>query len=343
MKQLLFILLFFISGSLFSQDNHEEEIYTLHKNQWIWYSDLGYRTSPFTLKYAFSEDVKKLKYRHNIKPILGFGVHYKWFALRLGIGLPLTIYSFKKYGQHTPFNIGTQFSVKKMFFDLDFRFNSGYVLKNALRWDSTLNELAPNDQLPNLRTSSFSINIWHFKNKQIHMKPILGRVGHYNRDAASMYFKYTFNVFGASKANDSMNLELVPATLIHDNVAVTAARGIAVIDIGFVPGYAYVKRLNKWQFSFIGGLGGVLQTKIYTTADVPEGRSFLGIAPRLDLKFIGGYNDERYFCHLDTDFDIKSARLQNLSYRQYFYSLKIVGGIRLKEKDRKSKRKESKL
>ena len=172
------------------------------------------------------------------------------------------------------------------------------------------------------------------------MKPILGRVGHYNKDAASLYFKYTFNVFGASNGNDTANFEIVPSQLINDNVAVTSARGLAVIDIGFVPGYAYVKRLNKWQISFIGGLGGVLQTKIYTTADVPNGRSFLGIAPRLDLKFIGGYNDERYFCHLDTDFDIKSARFQNMSYRQYYYSLKIVGGIRLKEKDRKAKRKE---
>lgn len=340
MKRLFYISLLLISASCYAQNDHEGEIYTLHRNQWILYSDIGYRTSPFTLKYDFSPDVKRLRYRHNIKPILGFGVHYKWFALRLGIGLPINAYSVNKYGEHTPFNIGTQFSVKKMFFDLDFRYNKGYALRNAVQWDTTLNELYPHKVLDELSTSSFSINIWHFRKKEIHMKPIIGRVGHYNRDASSLYFKYTFNVFGASNSNDSLHKELVPLELVNQNVAVTAARGIAAVDLGFIPGYAFVKRVKNWQFSFMGGLGGVLQTKIYTSADVPAGRSFLGLAPRVDLKFIGGYNAERFFCHLDTDFDIKSARLQNLAYRQYYYSLKLVGGIRLKEKDRRSKRKE---
>ena len=74
-----------------------------------------------------------------------------------------------------------------------------------------------------------------------------------------------------------------------------------------------------------------IQPKINLTVGV-----FLGIAPRLDLKFIGGYNDEKYFCHIDTDFDIKSARIQNLAYRQYFYTIKLVGGIRLMPKDKKN-------
>lgn len=340
MKGILLIAVLILSPLVFSQDGHDEEPYTLHKNQWIWYSDLGYRTSPFNLKYDFSPSINSLKFRHNIKPILGFGVHYKWFAFRIGIGLPLSVYSENKYGQLQTFNLGTQFSVKKSFIDLDFRNNVGYVIKNANRWDTTLNDLYPHRIMNSLNTYSLSANLWHFRNKEIHMKPILGRVGHYNKDAGSFYLKYTFNIFGVTNTNDSLSKELIPVEFIKSTVASTQSRGLAAFDLGVVPGYAFVKRLKSWQFSFMGGLGAVLQTKVYTTYDKPEGRSFLGLAPRMDLKFIGGYNDERYFCHLDTDFDIKSARYQKLTYRQFYYSIKLVGGIRLKEKVKKSKRKE---
>lgn len=340
MRHLVLAVLILISSPIMAQDDHDGETYTLHKNQWIWYSDIGYRTSPFTLKYDFSPEIDKLKFRHNIKPILGFGVHYKWFALRIGFGLPVYVYSENKYGQHSPVNIGTQFSIKKMFFDVDFRVNGGYAIKDAYRWIDTLTELQPNQLTPRVGTGSLSFNMWHFSKSEIHMRPILGRSGHYNRNASSTYFKYTFNIFEARHANGDINFELIPLELINSTVATTNAARITVMDIGLVPGYAMVRRLNNWQFSFIGGIGGVLQSKFYTNK-VGTSRGFLGIAPRIDLKFIGGYNDERYFCHLDTDFDIKTARIQNMAYRQYFYSIKLVGGIRLKEKEKKSKRKKS--
>lgn len=342
MRHLVLISVMLGSFSIMSQEGHEDDrAYSLHKNQWIWYSDIGYRTSPFTLKYDFSPEIDKLKFRHNIKPILGIGVHYKWFALRVGFGLPTTIYSENKFGRHIPLNFGAQFSIKKMFIDADLRFNRGYVIKNAVRWDTTLSQLYPNKKLNNLNSFSMSTNLWHFKNKEIHMKPILGRAGHYNRDAGSFYLKYTFNFFGVSNNDDTLYKELVPIDFIKSTVGATQSRRLAAIDLGVVPGYAFVKRLNNWQFSFIGGLGAVLQSKFYSTATTITPKNIIGIAPRIDLKFIGGYNDERYFCHLDTDFDIKSARYQRLSYRQYFYSIKLVGGIRLKEKEKKTKRKKS--
>ncbi len=159
MRLLILIVLLSVSDSIFGQNEHEDETYTLHKNQWIWYSDIGYRTSPFTLKYDFAPGIDRLKFRHNIKPILGFGVHYKWFALRIGIGLPTTVHSVNKYGKHTPVNIGTQFSIKKMFIDVDFRLNRGYVIKNAVRWDSSLTQLHPHKILNNLNSFSLSTNL----------------------------------------------------------------------------------------------------------------------------------------------------------------------------------------
>jgi hypothetical protein len=341
MRSLIIILLLLAGKYISAQEVHHEGAYTLHKNQWILYSDIGYRTSPFTLKYNFSPEIDKLKFRHNINPILGFGVHYKWFALRIGIGLPSNVYSVNKYGRHTPVNVGAQFSIKKMFIDVDFRYNNGYVIKNANRWDTSLTQLHPNKILSGLNSLSLTTNFWHFRNKEIHMKPILGRAGHYNRDAGSFYLKYTFNIYGVSNNDDPGAKELIPINFIKSAVAATQSRGLAAVDIGVVPGYAFVKRLKNWQFSILGGLGGVLQTKFYSTSSADSPKNLIGIAPRIDLKFVGGYNDESYFCHLDTDFDIKTARYQRLSYRQYFYSIKLVGGIRLKEKQKKSKRKKS--
>ena len=340
MKHLALIAFLLVMLPIFEQNSDEEKIYTLRKNQWIWYSDIGYRTSPFTLRYDFTPEIDKLKFRHNIKPILGIGVHYKWFALRIGLGLPFTFFSVNQFGKHLPFNLGTQFSVKKLFFDIDLRLNGGYVIKDAYRWNSDLTELEPHQLMPRVGTGSLSFNVWHFRNTDINMRPILGRVGNYNRNASSIYLKYSLNVFEARHGDSHTTSELIPLDLINSAVSSTNASRITVMDVGLIPGYAMVKKLNNWQFSFIGGIGGVIQSKFYTNKTGLT-RGFLGIAPRIDLRIIGGFNNEHYFCHLDTDFDIKTARIQNMAYRQYFYSIKLVGGIRLKEKNNTSKRKRS--
>ena len=95
--------------------------------------------------------------------------------------------------------------------------------------------------------------------------------------------------------------------------------------------------MNNWQFAVFGGLGGVIQSKFYTNGDVT--RSFLGIAPRLDFRLLGGFSKPEYFVFLTTDFDIKSIQIQELKYNQNFYTVKLVAGIRIRTKA--SKRKDS--
>lgn len=339
-NKLTIIILLLLQFRLLGQKDDDSSVYVLYKNQPVVYGDIGYRGSPFTLKYPFSEDINKLKFKHNLKAVLGVGIHYKWFSFRLGIGLPGTIRPASRYGTHQTFNLGTQFSVKKTFIDLDFRVNDGYVIKDAYQWNDSLDNIHPNEIADNMRTSSLSVNFWHFRKNEIHMKPILARVGRYNRDAGSFYLKYTFNVFGVSRKTGST--PLTPLPFIKDNIPALNSFGFGVIDFGVVPGYAFVKKIDHWQLSFIGGLGGVLQMKFFSTLDVVSSRALIGIAPRVDFKFIGGYNHHKYFIHLDTDFDIKSATYQRLAYRQYYYSVRLVGGYRFKEKTKKekSKRKE---
>ena len=74
----------------------------------------------------------------------------------------------------------------------------------------------------------------------------------------------------------------------------------------------------------------MIQSKFYRAGQVTRG--FLGIAPRVDLRFIAGYSKPDYFFWFVGDFDIKSIKHQDLRYRQTYYSLKLVAGIRLDKK-----------
>jgi hypothetical protein len=100
-----------------------------------------------------------------------------------------------------------------------------------------------------------------------------------------------------------------------------------------VPGYAYTLRKDNWQASAFGGLGGVIQAKWYVHDSITRG--FMGLAPRIDLRFVGGYSSPRYFAWFVTDFDVKSIRFNKLSYLQTYYQLRIVAGMRIKGKQKK--------
>jgi hypothetical protein len=54
----------------------------------------------------------------------------------------------------------------------------------------------------------------------------------------------------------------------------------------------------------------------------------LGIAPRFDMRIMGGYSSDERFFFLVTDFDNKSIRFNELNYRQFYYAIKFVAGFR---------------
>jgi hypothetical protein len=104
-----------------------------------------------------------------------------------------------------------------------------------------------------------------------------------------------------------------------------------------IPGYAYVNKIKNWQFSGNFGLGAVLQSKFYEVNGTT--RSFAGLAPRYDVRLVGGYNVDTYYVMLVTDFDNKSISFNDLTYRQWYYSVRITGGIRLDRKEKTQKKK----
>lgn len=330
-KWILFFFLIIGVNAAHSQETSDSLPYTLYKNRVVLYSDLGFNSAPFTLKDDFNEGVETLRFKHNLQLAMGIGIKYKWFGLRIGFGIPGTLRPKSRFGKSQLFDLGLKFSFKKTFWDIEARSNRGYVIVDANDWNDTLNNLSPNLLRPNTRAQSLSINGWFFRNKDFKMAAVFGKVGHYNKPEGTFYLKGTLNYFGVTNEGQS----LTPRELIDTTQSKSFANNMTALDLGVVPGYAYVGRLNDWRFSAFGGIGAVIQSKIYQFGSTTRG--LLGLAPRLDLRFIAGYSKPDYFLWFVTDFDIKSIRFRELRYNQIFYQLKVVGGIRLKEREKKKK------
>lgn len=299
--------------------------YRLFKENVVLYTDIGFNSAPFSLQDNYGLGVKKIKYRNNVKPALGFGMSYKWFGLRIGFALPVQLKSESKFGNLEYFDVGLKFNIKQVFVDIDLRSYKGYAVKDAYKWNDSLTSDQPNLIQPDTRSVSFSTNVWWFRDKNFKMQAVLGKVGHFTGEAKTWYYKSTLNFFGVGDDYQS----LVPTELTDSSERVNA-QSIGAIDIGFIPGFAYANRINNWQFSIFTGLGGVIQSKFYAHNDLTRG--FLGIAPRVDFRVVAGYTKPKYFVLFTTDFDIKSVQIQDLKYNQTFYNLQLVAGIRISNK-----------
>ena len=328
MQPLLFILLFFCKSVVYSQYN-DSLPYTMFKDKIVAFTDVGFNAAPFSLLDNYGLGVKKLQFKHNIRATLGFGFAYKWFALRIGFALPGNLKSESRFGNTEYFDLGLKFNIKQVYTNINLRNYKGYVLKDEYKWNDSLNSLTPNGFYPNLTSTNISANVWWFRSKEFNMNPVLGRVGHYDGPAKTWYFKTSLNFFGISSSGN------IVSPLLSDTTDRANASTIGAIDLGVIPGYAYVNRVNNWQFALFGGLGGVIQSKFYTTHG--KTRSFLGIAPRVDLRLLGGYSKPSYFVLLTTDFDFKSVTIKDLKYNQTYYTIKLVAGIRIKTKSSKRK------
>lgn len=307
--------------------------YELYKKKIVLYSDFGYTSGPFSIKYDFPGSIKKIKYRNNYNDVLGLGVCYKWFSLRLSFALKGTTKSELKYGDTKYFSLGFNFSQKRFYWDVDINSFTGYAIKNAYQWNDTLSPQIPNDIRRKVGSISFSVNSWFFHDKGFKMAAINGKTGHYVKEVKTWYLKSTVNIYGIGNDGDT----IIPTELVDPLNSKTASSIYSAFDMGVIPGYAYVNRLNNWQFSGLFGLGAVLQSKFYSVNGLTRG--FVGLAPRYDIRFVGGYSVPKYFVFLVTDFDNKSIRYNDLVYRQSFYSIKLVAGVRLNKKEKEKKHK----
>ena len=324
MKQFFILtLLFFCTLPVGLVAQSDSTAYTMYEDKVVLYTDLGYSAAPFSIHYPLYT-VNELKYKNNFRGILGLGLCYKWFSGRIGLPLPVLARPVSRYGKTTNYDIGFDFSLQKLFFDVDLRTYKGYAIKDAYLFEDSLNELKPNFIRPNVGVGSFSMNMYYFHNKDFRMSAIRGKIGHYNKSVITWYLKSTFNIFGAGDDYNS----LIPNSLKEPSNHYTTFNSITAADVGLVPGVAFVNRINNFQYAFMGGAGVVGQGQFHTVSGTTYVEA--GFLKRYDFKITFGYNRPDRFLLFVSDFDAKSIRMQSLLYRQWFYNIKLVAGIRLK-------------
>ena len=288
----------------------------------IMYSDVGYNANPFSLRGNFGQNVNELSYKNNFSPFLGLGFAYKWFHLRVGFPIIGNIRSASKFGQTTQYNFAYDLTYKKVWYDFEFKSTFGYALKNAAQWDTSSNDQQPHKILPKVQSLNLMMNGWYFKNPEFQMNGLLGKRAHYTKEILTWYLKGTINYFGSANRNGS----LVPEQIQDPQIPIQTLTQLQAFDFGVVPGVAYVNRKNNWQIGGWLGLGPVIQIKGYETPDYSK--LLLGLAPRFDMRFMGGYSSDERFFFIVTDFDNKSIRYNELNYRQLYYAIKFVAGFR---------------
>lgn len=322
----------FLCVAFFSFSQTKKSPIASYKNKIVLYSDYGFTTAPIHFKSNFNFGLDKVKLKNNFNSVLGFGGCYKWFAFRFGINLPGTGRAVSRYGNTKYFSLGFDFSLKQLFFDVDLNAYQGFAYKNAYQWNDTLDKLHPNLIRSDINATSFSINTWQFWSEHFKMSAFRGKTAAYNEDEKTFYLKYLLNVYGLSS-----NQSILPTELSDSANSKTKSYLINSFDMGLIPGYAYVKRWKHFQIGAMGGLGFVIQGKGYHAAGVD--RAFLGLAPRIDVRLNAGWNKPKHFLMLMAEFDNKSIKFNEFKYSQTYYSLRLVGGIRLDHTSKKDKKK----
>ena len=332
MKSSVLICFLFLISAVQAQRSKLDtsEFYNSYRDKWVLYTDYGFSTSPFNVKFKSSNtDIKKLQYKNNLGLIMGVGASYKWFSLRIGFALSKNLRSVAKYGKTSYIDVGFEFPIKQMHFDVNFRSYKGYAIKNAYTWNSDYDLENKNMHGPDVNTASFSINTYYFNNKEFKINYLKGQKGNYRKQVHTWYIKSTVALQGVSNLGS-----VIPNQLTDSLNSKTQTTSISSLDFGAIPGYAYVSRYKNWQYAAMFGIGPIVQSKFYVING--NTRGFLGLAPRYDFRFIGGYNVPRWFAMLSVELDNTSVRFQDLTYRNNSYTIRIVAGMRFEtKKDKK--------
>lgn len=328
----VFIVSLFI-GNSFCQEI-DSTSYTLYKDHPTVFGDVGYNSAPFSMKYDFGNGIDKVKYRHNFKTMLGFGFAYKWFSLRLSGAVIGNSRPVSRFGEANYIDLGLNFSFKKTHYEVNLRTYSGYVVVNAKDWDTTLNDLKPNDITQTIGSYNLSLAMWYFHNKNFKISPFNGVRGKYNKPVTTWYLAGKFDIYGLQNEKGS----IIPKLLIDTTNSKTASSSLAAVDLGVIPGVGHVGTIKKnWQYGAMFAFGPRLQLKSYTLNGTPT--SLLGIVARYDIQMMFGYNVPKFFAIFSLEFDNKSIGFLQMKYHQSFYSMRLSLGYRFKERKKVKKEK----
>lgn len=300
--------------------------YTSYRFHPIVFTDIGFSTAPANIKYPYNDQLSKIQFRHNNKMMLGIGFSYRWLSFRIGAALIGNSRPVSKFGRANYIDLGTQFSVKKVYAEIDVRNYTGYVLRNAFLWDSTYSLSQPNDKNQDINIYNVSAKMWYLHNQHFRMDPFTGNRGVYNKQVMTWYLAGRLDAYGINNKNRS----LIPVSLHDSTNTKTTSTALSAIEFGVIPGFGYVNRIKKIQFGIMVAAGPRIQSKSYKLEGNDTGKA--GIVARYDFKAIVGYNVPRFFAMMHLEIDNKSIHFADLKYNQTFFYFKVQTGYRFREK-----------
>lgn len=302
--------------------------YILYKDRIVVYTDLGFISSPFFISFKDTKNINHtLTYRINHGLILGVGGSYKWFSIRLSYMIVHNLEDKKKYGKTNYFGAHLGFPFKNTFSEINLLRFGGYVLINANKKIDNY----PNKRIiyPKISNLDVTISSYYFFNPDFSINPVLGRSGNYKTQTTSWYLKGSLGLNSIQHTDST----LIPVEFENMLYEKQKAERITALNLGIVPGFAYVTRYKNWQFSGVAGFGINIQNKSYVSSQVK--RNFIGVAPRIDVKINIGYNPSDWFIMLNSELDYRQVSFQKLISGNPLFNIKLTGGYRFKTKSDK--------
>lgn len=139
-----------------------------------------------------------IRYRSNDSFKLGLGVNYKWFGLKVGVGLPLSENNVQQYGKSSGFGLQSYIIARPFIIDVVALRTSGYYLtlhgKNANQFQT---ENVPVYAINNgLKTRNFAVNfIYVFNSKRFSYKAAFNQTDLQKKSAGSIVWGCGFSLF----------------------------------------------------------------------------------------------------------------------------------------------------
>ena len=311
MKTLFFLFLLISFTDVFAQSDSVHESYY---DKFIFYSDLGYYSSPFNVKV---DKIGDFKYRNNIKPFVGIGMVYKWGSLRIGSLINYNLKGLDNYGNTKIFKIGTEIFYKRFLFDANYYRFTGYTLL------SNSNLLSNYKFYNDLTFQSVSINGWFFLNKNFSHHALKGIKQSIKKNNLTIYLKNT----NALTLIQNPEIILPSKEIISINKFSSNFNKIQSIEIGILGGIAAgVKFKQSYQLGGMFGYGGVLIDRSLNSNI--NYKNQLGLSSRFDFHLYFGYSNKKFF--LMNYLDLEQRKMEFIDYEidTRLISYRLVGGYR---------------
>jgi hypothetical protein len=223
------------------------------------------------------------------------------------------------------------FTYKKVNFRIELQSYTGFVFLNQRDKDTAF-IATKHGYHPDFRTTSLSLNSRYFFKEDFHYKSALGLFGEYKENAWSPYV-YGY-LGGISVFNDGDYL--LPDFARTESVGNSNSIRMNAIDVGLIPGMAFVYRKNWFQATALVGFGPLIQVKNFRTPN--NNRGYLGLSNRTDLQLIFGIQKDIWFLQFMTEFKFRRINIRAINFQEYFYDVRLVGGYRFPERTIKLKK-----